>query len=675
MIEKRNPVQLFLNDWCKKHLELFNNDLNASKAFTDKFIELESKKDYQKLREFVASQVDGFGEVMDYVNEIETVQLSFTEERKEIITSDAMVNILSIGMDNDCLKKINKPYSYEECVETCEAVRETTKNYLFLISNNITLKGKLLGKVRDNKIKIDLVNHYTPRMPAEPFTLYFGLGSTKAKSDYSFSTEFYSYFFDSENKNYLLLSLEPIKTMRIEVSGMVVNVSDKMVVGESFQLPSKLTVVFAHTVKEEKRTFTDLEIEEKIGKLDYEGLRKMFFGVYHHPVWLEKMILACLFSGAFEGYPAHLVILGPPKTGKTASIITPVWSAIPDLKQNGQSTFKGLIPSFGGKGIAGFNEGALLRSDRICYLDEFMTPITSGGSNYPELSNQFGKINSILEWNVSDISSGLGKSVSVMRPTMQLLACGNFQSGCEDMVQIASRLNNAGLSRMIWYSQNQENIDFLNGKVAEVMAIPMNERLPVNDGKAIALYDYFKQQGNVSSIDYKWIVKKHKEFGKYISKEMQDVYTRYDHHLACILDGVSKIRWLIGEKESFKELDPMDYLEAEEIFQTIIFSWKTKEDDLSKYPKWSRIRHLETKEREVYEHINAYNGTTIDELVPNFKEDISDSLDLLKRWGLVYQFEGKLYCYYTRVVKERQLEVMKDGQNNIPQWNAPNIQD
>lgn len=669
---KKNPVEAFAEAWCSEHLSLFDNDLNKANAFIKEFCALEKAKKYDELLDFSIKKGKGFEEIVDYIMQMRAIQISFVDEQQEVVADDKVVNLLSAGLEHDSVKKINKPFSYEENVAVCEEVRKMTGKFLFLISNNTTITGKLLGKVRDNKIKIDLVTEYTPKEDPN-FWLYFGQGATRVKAAKSLSTEFYSYFFDADSKNYLLLSLEPIKTMRISVSGMVVNVADKMVVGESFQLPSKLTVIFAHHVEEEKRTFSDSEIDFKVGKMSYDELRQMFFGVYHHPIWLEKMILSCLFGGAFEGYPAHLVILGPPKTGKTASIITPIWTAIPDLKQNGQSTFKGLIPSFGGKGIAGFNEGALLRSDRICFLDEFMTPITSGSTNYTELSNQFGKINSILEWNVSDISSGLGKSVSVMRPTMQILACGNYQHGCEDMTQIAVRLNNAGLSRMIWYSQNQENIDFLNDKIAGIMSIPVNDRMPKQDRKAVALFDYFKQPENMSQIDFKWIVKKHKEYAKYVSRELSGVYTRYDHHLACILDGISKIRWLTREKESFRVLDEEDYKQAEEIFSVIISSWKTGEEDLMKYPKWSRIRHLQTKEREVYEHISAYNGINIDELAANFKESITDSLDLLKRWGLVYQFEDKFYCYYTNVVKERQLEATKGGQNRVSQWDETDI--
>lgn len=663
---KPTALQLFATSWANSHLNLFENDYNKANAFVKNFTEGK-----EKLNNFIKTLGEEYQEVIDFVNEMNNIDVTYIEEIKEFSVDDKLVSMLSANMNSNCVKKINKPLNYDENIAVCEAVRKKEEKYLFLISNEFTLTGKILGKVRDNKIKIDLINHYSTK--EDDFVLYFGKGSTRAKSNYNLSAEFYSYFFDADNKNYLLLSMEPIKGMRVTVSGMKVSVSDKMVVGESFQLPSNLTVIFAHHTEDERRSFDVSEIEAKIGKLSYDGLREMFFGKYHHPIWLEKMILCVLFSHAYEGYPAHLVILGPPKTGKTASIITPICTAIPDLKQNGQSTFRGLIPSFGGKGVAGFNEGALLRADRICYLDEFMTPITSGSNNYAELSNQFGKINSILEWNVGDISSGLGKSVSVMRPTMQVLACGNFQHGCEDMTQTALKINNAGMSRMIWYSQNQENIDFLNGKVAGIMKIPFNERLPPCDGKAIMLYDFFKQEGNTCDIDFDWVIKKHKEFDKYVSKELKDVYTRYDHHLTCMLDGISKLRWITGEKEDFRIVDEKDYQEAEEIFSIIISSWMTEEDDLVKKPKYARVKHLQTNEREVYEYINAYNGSNLDEIQKNFKFNIDTSMDLLKRWGLVYSFEDKYYCYWTNMVKERNLEVTCNGQNLVSQWNPTDL--
>jgi hypothetical protein len=251
-------------------------------SFIEEFVLAEEKKDYTKMRELLLPLEDGAAEVQDYITKMESIQISFVDESVKVVADDSIVNLLSIGLTKDSVKKINKPFSYEECVATCEAVRGITGNYLFLISNEVTLSGKLLGKVRDNKIKIDLANHYTPnsRSEEEEFVLYFGQGNSKFKSDHNLSTEFYSYFFDSENKNYLILSLEPIKTMRVKISGMRVVVSDKMVVGESYNLPSKLTVVFVHSIEEEKRTFTEEEIRGKVGTPSFERLKNMFFGVY-----------------------------------------------------------------------------------------------------------------------------------------------------------------------------------------------------------------------------------------------------------------------------------------------------------------------------------------------------------------------------------------------------------
>jgi hypothetical protein len=669
MKEQLNPLNIFLNRWVDSHANIFENDLNKSSAFILKFNSLLKSKDFSGLNELVDSiDCDDVVELKDFISELKLVTTDYVKDFVTPVINDMLLNILSIGLENDCVKKVNKPISYEECISISEALRLKENKFVFLISSNISVKGKITGKVRDNKIKIDLINYYTPiRANSDNFVLYFGQGTSKAKCAKSLSADFYSYYLEDGVKQYLLLSLEPIKTQRVFVKGCVVQVSDKMIVGESFQLPSNLNVIFVNSFEEEKRTYSEQEIRDIVGTPSYDELKKMYLGVFSHPDWLEKLLLIWNFSGTVEGYPLHLSIVGPPKTGKTMSTITPFWTVIPDLKQNGQSTFKGLIPSFGGGKSNSFNEGALLRADRICYLDEFLTPVCAGGHNYNDTYVLFGKLNSILEWNMGDVSSGYGKSIAIANPTMQLLACSNFQLGLTDLVQAASRLNTAGMSRIFWYCQNQENIDFINKNSSKVMSVPVEKRLPVYDGKAVALYDFFKMKENRVELDYGWVSIKHKRYASLIPDGLIDVYSRYDHHLACLVDGVSKLRWLIGDKNDFRVADTQDYIEAEHIFSIVISSWITDKSDLFKLPKNARVKHLTSKERAVYEHISSFGGIMIDELNAMFNFcDVQ--IQELVRLELVYVFDKKHYAFWHSIVKEKVLGVGKVGQNNIPEW-------
>ena len=669
MTDAPSPVSVFINNWTKNHFELFDKDMNKSSKFVEAFIN--NVNDVFVLEQLIKPL--NSDELNKYVSELKLISNGVTICKSEKLVDDMLFNVLSVGINSDCVKMVDKEISYEECMQVSEMIRMSMNHYAFFISNNNSIKGKILGNVRDNKIKVDLIKRYAPkRDDSEPFSLYFGQGVSKAKCVHTLSADFYAYTFEAPPKQYLLLSLEEIKTQRITVNGMFAQVSDNLKVGESFQLPANLNVIFVHNVIEEKREFTAEEIRELVGTPTFEQLRVKTFGRFEHPVWLEKLLFAWEFSYPVDGYPLHLSIIGPPGSGKSESIINPLNVCIPDVVVKGGSTFRGLIPSFGGKGIAGFNEGQLLKSDRICYLDELLTIVCSGSNNYDEISNLFGKFNSILEWDVGSVSSGNGRQMNVVSPTMQVIACSNFQSGIPDFIKVAERLNNATLSRFLWYVQNQENIDFTKERVPTIMALSNEERMPVSDGSIIALYDFFKMKKNKVVVDFKWVIATQKKYAKIVPYQLKDIYIRYNHHLGCLVDGISKLRWLIGEKENMLVADEEDYKQAEEIFSIVISSWNSSDEQMISIPKTARVKHLSSDYRKVYDRISEYGGITYDELTAAVGFcDVA--LQDLKKFELIYVYDGKHYAFWHNFVKERQLEVTVNGQNYISQWETRDL--
>jgi hypothetical protein len=669
-------VSAFFENWAKENDNIFGDDFKSLSTFVKEFKEAIKIIDTKKMDELIKTLPKENKELQEYVNMLNSVQTSYTKTTDELVVDDLFINAISTGLTSDCLKKVDKPMGYQEVLLTMDELYANTDLFVFLISNKDSLSGEIVGKVKEKKIKVELASHYIPRhKDSEPFNLFFGQGAAKIRPVKSLSVEFYGYVFEDNNQQYLMLSCEPINSSRITARGMLVDVADKLVIGESHNLAVNTGVFFVYDFEEEKREFTEKEIRGLFGCPSYEEVLSMVFGKYRHPDWVQKLLLSWLFCYPIEGYPLHLMILGPPKTGKSKSIINPIYSIIPDERHNGESTFKGLIPSFGGGKGSKFNEGALLRADRVCYLDEFTTPVCTGSHNYNEISNVLGKMNGLLEWHVGKVSSGNGAGLDCVTPTMQILSCGNYQKGFDDVVMLASRLNNAALSRFMIYSQNRDNVDFIKRESAKIMGDQDEEkRLPKKTENMTKLYDFFKMKSNVAKIDYQWVARTVNKYAEVVVLDLKDVYVRYDHHLACIVDGISKLRWLTGEKESFFEVDKEDYEEAEDIFAMVVSSWVTSDEEIQRLPRKARVKHLGGSERELYEYISHYGGIT--------KEDLEDKLsgyepylDKLIARGLVYTFFEKYYAYWHNVVKEQMKAEVKNGQNNISQWDNRDFED
>jgi len=174
-------------------------------------------------------------------------------------------------------------------------------------------------------------------------------------------------------------------------------------------------------------------------------------------------------------------------------------------------------------------------------------------------------------------------------------------------------------------------------------------------------------EDNVSAIDYKWVARIHKKYYLIVPDKLKDVYIRYNHHLACLVDGLSKLSWLIGDKEDFKIVTKKDYGLAEEIYSTVISSWNMADEDMKKIPKNARVKHLKSSERKLYDVVSDYGGITHDELSERFGnwKPIYERLTALE---LIYNNDNNYYAFWHNFVKEHNLDGGKNGQNNISEW-------
>ena len=591
-------------------------------------------------------------ELEKYIN-IVTGMRVVNKEQKVRVQNNALIFALFNELTGDRIFEIPEHLSYEDTKAINEElrIRAGGKILPFVIAQNVDLEGKIIAERGITKQSIDLVRYYEPKTQNEaPFATYFGEGWPKGKPVKILSQDFFAYDFESKNKQYLLLTKDKIGTTKIKVKGMYAACSDKVKVGGTFALPSNVEVVFVNSWKDNKVIYTEEQIKEWFTEENHETLVKKFLGKYRHPYWFEQATFAILFSGIYRGYPLHFTWVGPAGSGKTHGWMKPLNKAIPDNFVDSKSTFKSYIPSYGGT----FHQGFLLTSERICYGDEFLSSLITSSQNNSDAGNNFGKLTSLLEWDNSPSGSGNTGTVSSICPTMQLLACTNFQAGLQNIAECSKKLNNAAMSRSMWYVQTDKHINYCMDKKDSCIGITDEEMDPVPEEHTIHLYDFFKTR--FVKLDGKKIVSVIKDFAEIIPNTMSEVYSRYDHHYCCLVDGAAKYRWLIGEKDSLDEADNNDYLLAQQIFENIILSWGMSLD-FESISKDSKTRALTAKQNEVYRYICDEHGINSAGLETKFGGEISGRLGKLVLMSLVKEVEGGWYPFWHHKFKMQELSI------------------
>ena len=635
----------FVSEWINQNSGKFDSMSDVTE-FNVSFNNYLEAKDWDNLQGLFKKYPSvKFGELKEYADTVQNISSKVEIKKAKVNISEPKIHALLSNFHGDSIFNLKDDLSYNEVMEISETLRleKGEDDLAFIVSNNIKLEGKITSEMSSNKLKIDLVNYYVPARGRDPpFTQYFGQPYPKIKPKKSLSEYYYSYDLEANHKKYLLLSKEKIEGSRISVEGMLVVCSDKVKGGNTFMLPSNVEVVFVNSWKNDRVSLTQQEVRELFPVINHEELATIIFGKFRHPLWFERLVIAFLFSGLVDNYPMHLCVAGPPATGKTKGLIEPLTIQIPDpepmVYHSTNATFKAYIPSYGGGQT---NMGALLSADRICYADEFLSSLVNS-NNSTDAGNMFGKLTSLLEWSKNPAESGYGMSISCVHPTMQLLACTNFQKGFATINEAARKLNNAAMSRIVWYVQNKEHIEWIKERASEIMSYSSEERLPKRDDRFVKLYDFFKSKH--CKVDHQKVKKLYNNYREIIPDDMSDVYLRYDHHLFAMIDGMAKYLWLTGQEQNFDSATEKAYELGSEIFENIISSWISALD-FEKMNVKSKVRALTTPELAVFNHISYEYGINTAQLEKALPES-SVILGKLQLNELIGEINGGWYPYW-----------------------------
>ena len=261
---------------------------------------------------------------------------------------------------------------------------------------------------------------------------------------------------------------------------------------------------------------------------------------------------------------------------------------------SGTSTIKGLIPSFKESPP---QIGHLCRAEKISLVDEMFSFIKTSMKNGEQ--NNLGILKDVLDHENKSYTSGNGTINTVMNSVMIAVTNEDKFNDLTSVSSICDKIDRPFLSRLLIYRQTEQHIEFINNRKDLVDELE-DKAYPVLDQKFISMFTWLKNykiKGYDSSISKKI-------FNTYlgiIPGVTREVYQgRYRHHLKCIIAGMCKYRWLLGEKVELV-FDKEDYKLGEEVFSNIISSWIDNDNSIQKLPVRARLSRVGVKEKIVYD--------------------------------------------------------------------------
>ena len=418
----------------------------------------------------------------------------------------------------------------------------------------------------------------------------------------SLDKKFYVYRIINDDQEYLAFSETKLDCNLYTLKGMKVKMPNLSELTKTLRVRSVATVFFvkeAHSAikalpKEELIEFTK-ELGEKIG-FNQEAFKNITFlnsdgKIYLHSETYNLIRIAQLLSGKYQGYPLHILNIGPIGKGKTTELeaLDYKFNESKGILEAGNSTPKALIPSFKEKPAS---PGYILSTVRVALIDELMKMIANAninGRSGETVQEHLSQLNMILEHKKRTIGSGNDNSL-MAKATSKVIFCANALPGKRLLADHIGVVDASTLSRMLCVVQDQEEQNFIENNVpinlGEFALITGHTYANIYRNGGEGLYNW----KGVSSNIYVLIYDSCQLFGiNFDEKRVNDLFkmtcnlveeplktvwkARGLHHMVLLLDGLVKYRCL------FKDYDPTftatdyDYFLLEGLIKRIIDSW------------------------------------------------------------------------------------------------------
>jgi hypothetical protein len=440
------------------------------------------------------------------------------------------------------------------------------------------------------------------------------------------------YRITENGREFIVLSEDELNEEECLIEGMIIELADEAEISKKLKLQKLTPTMFVQKASPTVEVLEPKKLVEFCKNLGWDevAFKKILLlhesgVIFHHSPDFETLLSVFMLSGKKDGYPLHLLIMGPPGSGKTTleEAINFKFREGGGIFEAGNSTIKGLIPSFKENPAS---PGYILKCSRFALIDEMMKCLDNARTVYKDLFQaQFGQLNMLLEQKRRMIGSGSGNNF-IAHSTAKIMFASNPLIGKNTIFHHALDLDRTTLSRMLIWCQDGEHLNsvfnrkseksdslrvytlkgdkngtFSSNSVLENLKNVKFRTLRRNKNKNIesiyllknqidekidrySLYDFIFPfltvydscqhfTCNISDEKIHEIVKK---LLPTIKEPMKSVLqARADHHLYLLIDGLVKLRCLFKDYDSTFTVLEKDYENAEKLLIHIIKTWDT----------------------------------------------------------------------------------------------------
>ena len=495
----------------------------------------------------------------------------------------------------EILKKIDyieNNYSYSSLKTVVRERWTKDRSLRFFINKNFVTQGKVTNKIEEGIIEIPLVQEWEKVLSIRNMgdmttrnIIIFGEKKPRDATIINTMThKFYSYRMVTKVNGHIqpftILSEKELGLEEYKIEGMLLGLDDFSEVSKYTKIVKKSHIIFVNSAKPAKKVYKNHEeFIEDIKSLNinedkfFENLFSVNMGgkklYFQHPRYFERLMASFFLSGKHDSspYPLHLIIIGKQGGGKS-KVMEAFYEHLDEqapITEGSGSTMKSLIPSFRGDMT---KPGALIEGIRMSFVDEFFRILMRVDKD--DRQDTLTHLNPLLEHKKRRFGSGNNFLDAQM--TSKLLAVTNPVFGTSNIDSLSKKMDNSFLSRiLIWY-QDEDHYNNITSKTEEDL-LEVNKIIDTNMFKA--MFDYcnsFKSEFNKE--EYFKIYNESKPLTISICQEAQGLYaSRYKHHLACLLDGVIKLRCISTGDISFKAKKE-DYINCRDIWERMLKGWK-----------------------------------------------------------------------------------------------------